>query len=96
MRSPICTRLGGQSELVEMGFDVKPLALSFQGMMLPLHVILWIVEFIDLLVEGVRKSCSKQVKHLNIIKVVPGMLSKTLEFGHIIIHVFSLHLETLL
>ena len=89
-------RLGGGSELVETSFDVKPLALSFQGMMLPLCIILWIVEFVDLLVEGVRKSCSKQVEHLNIIKVIPGMSSKTLEFSHIVVHIFSFHLEALL
>ena len=96
MRSPICTRLSGWSELVEMGFDVEPLTLSFQGMMLPLHIILWIVELVDLLIEGIGKSCSEQVKHLNVIKVIPSMSSKTLEFSHIVVHVFSFHLEALL
>ena len=89
-------RLGGGSELVETSFDVKPLALSFQGMMLPLHIVLWIIKFVDLLIEGIRKSCSKQVKGLDVIEVIPSMLSKMLEFGHIIVHIFSLHLETLL
>ena len=58
-RPPICARLGGQSELVETGFNVKPLVLSFQGMMLPLHVVLWVVQFVDLLIEGVGKSSCK-------------------------------------
>ena len=49
-------RLGGWSELVETHFDVEPLMLSLQGMMLPLHIILWIVELIDLLIEGIGKS----------------------------------------
>ena len=96
MRPPICVRLGGQSELVEMGFDMKPLVLSLQGMMLPLRIVLWIVEFIDLLVEGIGKSCSEQVKCLDIIKIIPGMLSKMLKFGHIVVHIFSFHLEALL
>ena len=64
--------------------------------MLPLCVILWIVELIYLLIEDIGKSCGKQVKRLNIIEVIPGMSSKTLKFGHIVVHVFSLHLEPLL
>ena len=52
-------RLGGGSELVEMSFDVKPLALSFQGMMLPLCIVLWIIKFVYLLIEGIGKSCSE-------------------------------------
>ena len=40
-------RLSGQPELIEVGFNVKPLALSFQGMVFPLCVGLWIIEFID-------------------------------------------------
>ena len=75
---------------------MKPLALSFQGMVLPLHVVLWIVKFIDLLIKGIGESCSEQVKCLDIVKVIPGMLSKMLELGHIIIHIFSLHLEAML
>ena len=59
MRPPICARLGGWSELVETGFDVEPLALPFQGVMLPLCIILWIVELVDLLMQGIRKSSSK-------------------------------------
>ena len=96
MRPPICMRLGSGSELVEMGFDMKPLVLSLQGMMLPLRVILWVIEFVDLLIEGIRKSCSKQIKGLDVIEVIPSMSSKTLKFGHIIIHIFPHHLETLL
>ena len=52
-------RLGGRSELVETSFDVKPLALSFQGMVLPLRIVLQVIKFIDLLVEGIRKSCGE-------------------------------------
>ena len=89
-------RLGGGSELVETSFDVKPLALLFQGMMLPLRVILWIVKFIDLLIEGVGKSCSKQVKCLDIVKIIPSMSSKALELSYIVVHIFSFHLEALL
>ena len=59
MRPPICTRLGGRPELVKAGFDVKPLVLLFQGMMLPLHISLWIVKLIDLLVKSIGESCSE-------------------------------------
>ena len=89
-------RLIGWSELVETGFDMKPLALLFQGVVLPLRVVLWIIQFIDLLIKGIGKSCSKQVKRLDIVKIIPSMLSKTLKFGYIVVHIFSLHLEALL
>ena len=89
-------RLRSGSKPVKMGFDTKPLALSFQGMMLPLCVGLWVVKFIDLLIKGIGKSCSKQVKCLDIVKVISSMSSKTLKFGHIIVHIFSFHLEALL
>ena len=95
-RSPVCTRLGGGSELVETSFDVKPLALLFQGMVLPLCIILQIVKLVDLLIKGVGKSCSKQIKCLDIVQIIPSMLSKTLKFGHIVVHIFPLHLEALL
>ena len=93
---PVSVGLGGRSTLVKTGFHVKPLALSFQGMMLPLCIGLWVVEFIDLLIKGIRESCSEQVKCLDIVKVISSMSSKMLKFGHIVVHVFSFHLEALL
>ena len=75
---------------------MKPLALSFQGVVFPLRVGLWIVKFVDLLIKGVRESCSEQVKCLDIVKVISSMSSKMLKFGHIVVHVFSLHLKPLL
>ena len=75
---------------------MKSLVLSFQGVMLPLHVVLWIIQFIDLLIEGVGKSCSKQVKRLDVVKIIPCMSSKPLKLGHVVIHILPLHLEALL
>ena len=75
---------------------MEPLALSFQGMVLPLCVSLWIIEFIDLLVKRVRESSSEQVKRLDVVEIIPSMSSKTLEFGYIVVHVFPFHLEALL
>ena len=89
-------RLESRPKLAEVGFDMKPLALSFQGVMLPLCISLWVVKFVNLLVKGVRKPCSEQVKCLDVVKIISSMSSKTFKFGHVVIHVFSLHLETLL
>ena len=89
-------RLSGWPELVEASFNMEPLMLSFLGMVFPLCVGLWIIEFIDLLIKGIRESSSEQVKRLDVVEIIPGMLSKTLEFGHIVVHVFSFHLKTLL
>ena len=75
---------------------MKPLALSFQGMVLPLCVSLWIIEFIDLLVKCVRESSSEQVECLDVVEIVPSVSSKTFEFGYIVVHVFPFHLEALL
>ena len=88
--------MGGGSELVEMSFDMKPLALSFQGMVFPLRVGLWIIKFVDLLIKGVRESSSEQIECLDVVGIVSSMSSKTLEFGHIVVHIFSFHLEALL
>ena len=74
---------------------MQPLALSFQGMMFPLRVSLWVIEFINLLIKGIRESRGEQIKGLDIVEVIPCMSSEAFKFGHVVVHVFPLHLEAL-
>ena len=90
-RPPISMRLGSGSEFVKASFDVKPLVLLLQGMVLPLCIVLWIIELIDLLIESIGKSCGEQVKCLHIVKVIPGVSSKLFKLGNIVVHVFPFH-----